>query len=199
MELHGNLNMLENDLIGAVFGIEENFPANPRPGRFCFKDKVFYLCTEIAGGLPVWVPITQQITMKKHVQNVAQMEWTIPHNLNTADVFVQVYDAQGNWLIPDAINNSVFNQVTVAFNTPMTGYAILQRGVPEGSPPPLIAYEETFTALDTWVINHGLGYNPIIRVIVNGQEVQPASIVHNSTMQATVTFTGPQSGSVRCI
>jgi hypothetical protein len=199
MEFHGNINLLENDLIGAVFGIETNFPPNPRPGRFCFKDKVLYLCTELAGGLPVWVPLTQQLTMRKHTQTVAQMEWTINHGLNTSDVLVQVYDSEGKWVIPDTINTSVFNQVTVSFSLPMTGIVIMQRGITEGSAPPLLAHEEEFTNSDTWVVNHGLGYNPIIRVIVGGQEVQPYSIVHNSTMQTTITFTSPQTGSVRCV
>lgn len=199
MELHGNLNMLENDLIGAVFGIETNFPANPRPGRFCFKDKVFYLCTEIAGGLPVWVPLTQQVTMVKFTQTQAALEWTINHTLNINSVLVQIYDIDGKWVIPDSINTSVLNRVTVTFNTPMVGVAILQRGVTEGANPPLLAFEQNFTNLDTWVVNHNLGYNPIIRVIIGNNEVQPLSIVHNSTMQATITFTSPQTGSVRCI
>lgn len=199
MELHGNLNLLENDLIGAVFGIEQNFPANPRPGRFCFKDKVLYLCTELAGGLPVWVPLTQQLTMQKHIQTTAALEWTINHQLNTSDVLVQVYDSDGKWIVPDAINASVFNQVTVSFNMPMTGVVIVQRGVEEGSAPPLIAFEADFTNSTTWVVPHNLGYNPIIRVIIDGREVQPQSIVHDSTMQATITFSSPQTGSVRCI
>lgn len=199
MELHGNLNLLENDLIGAVFAIETNFPANPRPGRFCFKDKVFYLCTEIAGGLPVWVPITQQLTMVKYVQSQAALEWTINHNLNSSDVLVQVYDSEGKWIVPDTINASIFNQVTISFSMPTTGVVIIQRGVQDGSAPPLIAFEEDFTNQTVWVVQHNLGYNPITRVIVNGQEVQPLSIVHDSTMQTTITFSSPETGSVRCI
>jgi hypothetical protein len=199
MEVHGNFDMCGNNLINAGLGIDSNFPADPQPGRFVFINAVLYLCTEIAGGLPVWVPLTKTISMERWTQTVAALEWTIPHGLNMSTVFVQVFDADGKWIIPDAIITSVLNQVTVTFSTPMIGTAILQRGETEGAAPELVAYEQSFSTTTTWVVEHHLGYNPIIRVIVGTNEVQPRSIVQNSTMQATVTFDTPQAGTVGCI
>ncbi len=200
MKIHGNLDFLGiGSLLQAGFGVETNFPADPQPGRTVFKDSVLYFCTEILGGLPVWVPLTQTLTMLRWTQSVAALEWTIEHNLNTNAVFVQVYDGDGKWIMPDSILTNELNQVTVAFNTPMVGTVIIMRGQTEGAPQPLTAFEQSFTNSDTWVVNHQLGYNPIIRVIVGTNEVQPESIVFNSTMQATITFSTPQTGSVRCV
>lgn len=199
MDIHGNMNMLENVMKNMVLGIDTNFPADPKPGRFVFKDGVFYICTEIENGLPVWVPLTKARSMVIHKQEVAALEWTLTHGLNTNAVFVQVYDEDGKWVIPDMINNNVLNQTTVGFSIPVKGTLIVMRGETEGAAQALIAHEQSFTNSDTWVVTHGLGHNPIIRIIVGGQEVQPLNIVYDNTMQATVTFSAPQSGSVRCI
>lgn len=198
MDIHGNINMQENALRNAVIGIDVNFPANPIPGRLVFKDKILYICTE-NDGLPVWVPMTKTLSMQKHVQAVDALEWTFAHNLNTNSVFVQVYDENGQWVIPDSININTFNQVTVGFSMPIKGTMIVMRGESEGSAQPLIAFEQSYNNLSTWVVPHQLGYNPIIRCIVGTNEVQPLNISYDNTMTATVTFSSPQTGSVRCI
>lgn len=198
MEFHGNIDLLENELRKAVLGADTNFPANPKPGRFVFKDAVLYFCTEYDGGLPVWVPITKIREMEVFKQTTDALEWSIPHGLNTNAVFTQVYDDAGNWIIPDSIKIA-FNSVIVGFTAPTKGTVVIQRGQTEGSAPPLIAFEESFTNSNEWIVNHQLGHNPIIRVIVNGHEVQPLNIEYTNTMSAKVTFSTPQTGSVRCI
>lgn len=199
VEVHGTLDLMENDITRAVFGIETNFPVNPRPGRFMMKEKTLYLCVEVAGDLPVWVPLTKPLNMLKYVQPVAALEWTITHNLNSNYPIVQVFDSAGNVVIPDNINCGTFNSVVVSFNTPTAGVAVIQRGESEGSEQPIYAFEDSFTTSKTWVINHQLGYNPIIHVIVGQDEVQPQSLVHNTINQSTITFSSAQTGSVRCI
>lgn len=199
MEINGNLNMKGNELRGAGLGIDTGFPLTPKPGRFAFVDGVAYICGELDAGLPAWIPISNQRQMKNHTQAVAALEWTIQHDLNQNSVFVQVYGLDGNMVVPDSINTSETDKVTIRFSIPVAGRALVMRGEEDGTAPPVVAFEQGFVDLDVWVVNHQLGYNPIIRVIVGNQEVQPTSIVHNSTMQATVTFSGPRSGSVRCI
>jgi hypothetical protein len=199
VEVHGSLDLKGNDLIGAVFGLEDNFPTDPRPGRFMMKGKVLYLCIEIADGVPVWVPLTRQITMLKFTQESAALEWTISHNLNVSIALVQVFDADGNVVIPNNINCTTLNQVTITFGLPTAGFAIIQRGEVDGATPPLYAFETSFSNSDTWVINHNLGYNPTIQCYIGQDMVQPVSIVHNSLNQSTVTFSTAKTGSVRCI
>lgn len=198
MEVHGTLDLRDNDLVGAVFGIETNFPVNPRPGRFIMKDKVLFVCVELIGGIPVWVPLTKALNLLKYNQSTPALEWSIAHNLNTNAVIVQVYDADGNVVIPDNIH-TVFNLVTITFATPLGGFALIQRGEEDGATPLVVAFQATFTNSDTWVINHNLGYNPVVNCYIGSDLVQPASLVHNSVNQATVTFSTPQTGSVRCI
>ena len=199
MELHGTLNMLGNKLSNAGFESATNFPASPTPGTVCFKDSILYFCTELSGGLPVWVPLTKTLEFIRVDTTTPALEWTIHHNLNTNMPFVQVYDSNGKWVIPNSIDASIIGQITVSFSTPVSGTCVLQRGATEGMAPEVIAFNAPFTNQDVWVVNHGLGYNPLVRVIVGNQEVQAQSIMFNSTTQLTVTFSTAQTGSVRCI
>ena len=60
-------------------------------------------------------------------------------------------------------------------------------------------YDQAFTSTSTVVVTHNLGYNPIIRVFIGSQEVQPLSVIHDTIMQTTVTFSSPQTGTIRAI
>jgi hypothetical protein len=199
MDIHGDLDLRQNGLRNAVLPPELNFPAVPKPGLLVFKDKVLYICTDTVDGLPVWVPMTKPLQMVRFTQATPQIEWQITHGLNMNTVFVQVYDDQGKWVIPDSISVVSDTQVVVGFNTPIAGTAVVMRGETEGAPNTVLAFDQAFTNLSSWVVNHQLGYNPIVRVIIGTNEVQPQSIVYNSTMQLTVTFSSPQTGSVRCV
>lgn len=198
MDIHGNINLKGNQLKEAALPIETAFPENPSPGRFCFVKNVLYFCTELAGGLPVWVPLTEQITMKRFVQREPALEWTIAHNLNTNPVVVQVYDGDGKWILPDQIISNEINLVTVTFATPMIGTVIVMRGASEGTSQESVPYTAEFVDQSVWVVNHGLGFNPFIQCVIGTNVAQPESIVHNSLMQSTVTWSSPQTGSVRC-
>ncbi|MNT92715.1 hypothetical protein D3C72_2340450 [compost metagenome] len=93
-----------------------------------------------------------------------------------------------------------FNHATIRFSEPQAGRVILIMGATEGIPRPQVAYEQVFTNEQVWVINHQLGYLPVIRCFVGNMEVQPTSIVHNDEMtMATVTFNSPISGRARCV
>lgn len=198
MDVHGSFNLQDNQLMRCVIEAETGFPADPKSGRFSFINKVLYFCID-AVGLPVWVPLTKSLSMEKYVQNTPALEWTINHDLNISLPLVQVYDASGKWIVPDEIDCSVFNRVLIKFNTPIAGSAVIMRGELDGAAPPIIAYENDYTDLSVWVVSHNLGYNPAINCYVDNELVQPQSIVHNSTTQATVTFSANTTGSVRCV
>jgi len=201
MDIHGAMNFRGNPVSNFAFKMENDWPIDPQPGRVLFReqDRMLYICAELAGGLPVWVPCAQVKDMYRHQQGDAALEWTVEHKLNINPVLVQVYDAEGKWVIPDEIICSDPNRSIVKFNIPTAGTAICIRGEMFGVTSENVAYEQDFTeAADEWVVVHSLGYNPDIKVYVGGVQVQPQSIVHNSTTQATVTFSEPQSGFVRC-
>jgi len=57
----------------------------------------------------------------------AATSWTVTHGLNTTNVSIQVFDAQGtpNMLFPDSIIITDANTVTIGFNISQAGQAII--------------------------------------------------------------------------
>ncbi len=197
MEVHGDLDLLGNKLKNAGIA-SANFPANPTEGDLSFNNGVLYICASNFG-LPVWVPLTKSLNMVRYVQTAPSSDWIIAHSLNTSNILVQVYDNTGNWILPNGINTGTLNQVSITFNTPQAGVAILLRGEVDGNAFPLIAYQQSFTNSSTWVITHNLGYNPTIQTYVNNQLVEPASLTYDTLNQATATFSSPQTGYAICV
>lgn len=199
MKVYGGLDLTGNLLKNT--GIEPGeFPAVPKVGTFVYKQKRLYVCVEIESGVPLYVPMTQELDLVTFVQSSPAMEWSIPHDLNTSDVMVQVYGTDGEWFLPNSINTSSKTQVIVGFSQPTAGRAILLTGENVGQPKGNVAYEESFTNSDTWVVNHSLGFNPAITCIINGYVALPEDIQYSiENMQATVTWSSPQTGAVRCV
>lgn len=54
-------------------------------------------------------------------------------------------------------------------------------------------------AADTWIINHNLGYEPVVQIISVGGVEMEANIVHMSTNQTRVYFAAAQAGRARCV
>lgn len=198
MKSYGNIDLQNNFLLNPVLKEVENFPTSPKVGHFIFKDKRVMICVEVANGLPVWAPLTAMINTHIHDQNAAATTWTILHKLNASMVLTQVVGMDGKHIIPDEII-CTYNQVVLTFYEAVAGRAVLMIGNEEGLGRSNPSFEASFEDSSSWVVNHMLGYNPVIRVFVGLQEVQPSSITHNSLNRATITFSSPQSGTVRCI
>ena len=199
MKVKGQLDMETNTIKNFSLESVANFPSDSAAGRFIFKDKRVMVCVEVSGGIPLWVPLTQEISTYVHNQTVLSSSWVISHDFNSAIAMVQVFDDTNKMVIPNEIDLSVENQVTITFGQTVQGKAVIMLGAMDGIAKPDIAYEADFTGQTSWVVNHGLGYNPELRIYIGGQEVQPQSIVHNSTTQATITFSTAQTGTVKAI
>lgn len=200
MKFYGDANLQQNELQNAVLPVETAFPVSPKQGQLAFVNSTVYICVSVAGGLPVWVPLTREITAFTHNQNTESATWTINHGMNTTSVQVQIFDEGSRVVIPDEIQVLSPDSVQVSLAYPAGGRAVVLTGHFDGNVKPTYAY--TFYQSDaetTWTINHGLGYNPIVRIFVGNQEVQPASITHDSTSQLTVTFNTAQAGYARLI
>ena len=198
MKSLGNIDLQNNLLMNTVLEQVENFPASPKVGHFIFKSQRVMICIALSDGLPIWAPLTAALNTHIHEQGTAASTWTINHQLNTSVVLAQVIDNNGKHIIPDEITCN-FNQTVITFYEQVAGKAVLMIGEEEGNSRNDTNFEASFTNSDTWVVNHVLGYEPIIRVFVGNQEVQPASITHDSLNQATITFSSPQTGYVRCV
>lgn len=199
MRIKGDFDFEGNKLQRVVIATVENFPASPSPGMLIFKDKRAMMCVEISSGIPVWVPLTNEISTYIHTQTELSSIWVVEHNFNSAVMTVQVIDENNLMVYPDSVDMSVLNQITITFGLAMRGKAVLMLGEQSGLQKPVMAYSQEFTNESTIIVNHGLGYQPIARVFISGFEVQPESIVHDSTTQLTITFSAPETGVVRCI
>lgn len=200
MKFFGHANLQQNELQNAVLPIESAFPVSPKVGQIAFVNSTVYICVSLANSLPVWVPMTREITAFTHNQNTDSATWLINHGLNTTSVQVQVFDTSSRVVIPDEVEVLTPDLVQVTLNVPAQGRAVVLTGHFDGNVKPTYSYTHYQTNASTsWVINHGLGYNPILRVFIGNQEVQPSSITHDSVNQVTITFSTAQVGYARLI
>lgn len=189
-------------LYGPSLVADEDFPTTPVVGTLVFKDKRVYIAAELVTGVPVWVPLTNEITSYHHSQTTASTSWTVTHNLNSGAPLVQIYDELHEVVIPDSIAPSTNNELVVTFGSAQTGIAVVMASVnSNGSDRSALSfqYEQAFTSATTVVVAHNLGYNPIMRVFSGNQEIQPTTVLHDNIMQTTLTFSGSTTGVVRAI
>jgi len=200
MKFYGHANLQQNELQNAVLPIQSAFPPNPKVGQVAFVNSIVYICVSLANSLPIWVPMTREITAFAYNQSSASNVWTIKHNLNSTVVQVQIFDELGYVVIPDEIQVLTPDTVQVTLSSASNGRAVVLTGHFDGSVKPTYAYTHfQSTASSSWVILHNLGYTPIIRVFIGNNEVQPLSIVHDSNNQVTISFSTPQVGYARLI
>lgn len=200
MEVIGNFDFKGKGKLLRPVLADGEFPLDPSVGEVLFKDKKIFICVEIETNTPFWVQLTPELNTYRHDQTVAAMGWTVQHNLNTNIGNVQVYDALGKQIMPDEIDCSMLNTAVIKFAAPTAGVALMLVGdTVTGQVRANVAHVESFSESLVWVVVHNLGYHPNITCISDSFVVQPASIVHDSTMQATITFSSLRSGSVRCV
>ena len=199
MKFYGHANLQQNELQNAVLSSLTTFPPNPAVGQLAFINNIVYICVG-SGGLPVWVPLTREITAYTHVQAINSATWNIAHGLASTAVNIQIFDGSNRVIIPNEIEVIDGNNVQVTFGTALGGRAVVVSGHFDGNVRPTYAYTHfQSVSSTTWVINHALGYNPIVRIFIGNNEVQPATVVHNNTNQTTISFTTAQVGYARLI
>lgn len=201
MKFYGNADLNNNFAEQLRFSAETSFPTDTSRmvGRIIFKDKRLYICTEIAAGLPVWVPLTKEMDTYVHDQTTSSVLWTLNHNLGTSNPLVQVwYD--GKLIIPDEVTIVDGNTCTISFAAPIAGRAVVMFGDPFGATKTVYSYTYYQTnPASTWTVNHNLGYNPVVRVFVGNNEVQPDSITFPTVNQVVITFSSVYTGVARFI
>lgn len=183
------------------------FPAadETEKGRILFLNKRVWIAAEVVSGVVSWIPLTNEIDGYVHIQESDSATWTITHNLNTGVPIVQVYDETHTMVIPDSVDPQDNNVVEISFGAAMSGSAVILAGnagsgtARGGSEGLQYAYEQEFTGATSVTLNHALGYNPIVRVFVGNQEIQPQSVIHDSILQTTITFSSAQTGIARLI
>jgi hypothetical protein len=200
MKFYGDAHLQQNYLKDAVIPLDSNFPISPKVGQVVFKDRILYICVEINSDIPIWVPLTNEITAYTHIQSTSASTWNITHTLNTAHVSVTVYDTSNRVVIPNEITVNSASSITVDFGTAAQGKVVVITGHFDGQTKPTYAFEfYQTTPATSWVIPHALGRYPIVRVFIGNQEVQPASITFDSLDQVTITFGTAQVGQAKLV
>jgi hypothetical protein len=199
MKFYGHANLQQNELQNAALSSLTSFPNAPVIGQLAFVNSIVFICVAI-NPLPVWVPLTREITAYTHTQAVASSTWNIVHPLNTTSVNIQVYNNNNLAIIPDDIETLGPTTATITFAGAQAGRAVLVSGHFDGMPKPVYAYTHyQSNASTSWVIPHFLGYNPVVRIFIGNQEVQPLAVTHDSTNQVTITFSTAQVGYARLV
>lgn len=100
LELHGALVLADN---------LSEFPANPRLGTFCIKDRMLY-CFIRVGSLDTWYPFSNKSHAYIHTQGIPALTWVVNHSLGTDYTWFQVQDESGNIMAVKrtAIDNNSF-------------------------------------------------------------------------------------------
>lgn len=208
MDFHGNINLRNNEMQRMVLQVETVFPETPVVGRLVFKNKRVYICVELIGGVPAWVPLTNFVDTYIYDQVGTSATWTVVHNLNTTNPLIQVYDDDLQLTIPEMVTPIDNNTIEITFGTAIAGRAIAMKGMQADDDlyggtilPEPSAYKFTqSSALGTWVVRHKLGYYPIVTVFdENDVEIIPSNIVNDDIFQTTITFSSAVTGYARFV
>lgn len=213
MKIFGNLDFQNvNEIQRAKMGVETSLISSPEVGLLAFVDSKVYICIEET--TPIWVTMTNIISSYVHTQDSASETWNVEHNLNTGTPVVMVYDGQPDYIIPANIEPVDNNNLTISFSpgNGTAGKAIVTTGgesnffgVTSADSDLLANPQETYQHNQTsssasWVIQHGLGYYPIVHVFNNSNvEILPSEVIHNSKFTTTINFSSSQTGRARFI
>ena len=142
-----------------------NFPENPIEGMTVFKENGLYIysLSQISGQLE-WLNIldfTRVNSSYKFEQTSENIEWTINHGLNTQDLFVIVYDSNGNKQVESEIQFQSDNEIKLIFSESISGKALLFGASVVSSPSNIYTKEEIDELLKNIEVSGG-GSNIIL-------------------------------------
>jgi len=112
---------------------------------FLRKIGLYIYSTNITSGQLEWLNIldfTRTNTSFKFEQGTESTEWNIAHNLNTQDLFVIVYDSDGNKQIESEIQFQNDNEIKLIFSESISGKALLFGASVISSPSNIYTKEE---------------------------------------------------------
>ena len=216
MQIYGDLDFQNvNEIQRAKMQVETSFVtgADLEVGRLAFVENRLYIC--IDASTPVWVPMTNVISSYIHTQDASAETWNVAHNLNTGTPIVMVYDTQPDYIIPADIYPVDNNNLTIEFSpgNGTAGKAVISTGGEAdflgltsadstllGAPQQVFLHTQT-GASASWVVQHGLGFYPIVRVFRDSddQEILPAEVIHNSKFTTTINFSSALAGRARFV
>jgi hypothetical protein len=124
-------------------------------------------------------------------QTTEQSTWSFQHSIGQRYPIFQVFDNDGNVIIPTEIKTINDNYSEILFSTPQRGVVVASLGGGNGS-------VQQFTSSSLWVVTHNLGAE-FPNVTVWNQDkiiIVPDSIESINTNQLEISFNTPTSGYV---
>lgn len=200
----GSINMNGNTVSALVLDDDTDALLHGKPGRMArVLGRLLFCVGYEEPGNPnsslLWIQCLQEKTAHVHIQSEAASQWNIVHNMNTTRVIVQVYDMDGSVISVDSIDAATADSAVIKMTEAIVGYAVVLSGTASGMPVAAVRYEQEFTTATTVTVTHNLGYEPVIRVLsIEGLEILPDSIQHNTVNTATVTLKSSTSGKIIC-
>lgn len=189
MKILGSMDLLGNELRNMRWEDLDTYPANAHIGSIAMINRRLMLCIDIsadASAIPFWFPLTQQLSMVKYHHTSPSRSWLIEHNMNNSTPIVQVYDSTGEIVMPDRVRPIDEDSLLVEFGSDMSGSVVIISGNEFGAAAETPVLIEDFAPATQWFFSHNLGRIPVVRVYVNGAEVQAQVSATDTTV--TVNF-----------
>lgn len=126
MEIYGDLNMNQGEIIDAAVKVESTFPTTPVNGQIAFIVNKLYMALETSPSVFSWIPISNELDALVYTQGAAALSWVIDtSSFDDNNITVTIYDENDKQIIPDDIDVGTADQVTVTFSVAQDGKAVL--------------------------------------------------------------------------
>jgi hypothetical protein len=146
----------------------------------------------------------------------------VTHNFGSKNVIIGIYDSNDNQVIPETVNLTDNNSVTITFSTATTGTVVVAKGghIVSGSAQdannlggeapsyyldytnftniPATSYRQSIEGSGPFTITHNLSEDfPVVQVYnVTKEQVIPAKVTSSSSNAVVIEFSAYISGSV---
>jgi len=107
-----------------VLNDDQDFPATPRIGQFCFTDGVLYIYATLKG-ISTWYPLTNKSLYYVHAQGIASLSWSVAHNLESQDLIMMVYDEYNVVQLATEFEFVDANNINILFTEATKGRAVI--------------------------------------------------------------------------
>jgi len=131
----------------------------------------------------------------KHTQGSANVTWTVSHSMGFQYPTISVYDDNDKLVIPTEVTATSADVLTITFDSPVAGTAILSTGGSATSGGQNYNHTQG-SANVTWTVSHNLEYQyPAVTVYDSNSDVMiPQRIRATNANTLTLTFTQAESG-----
>lgn len=128
----------------------------------------------------------------------------VNHNFNSKNVIIGIYDSNDNQVIPETVNLTDYNNVTITFSQLTTGTIVVAKGghIVSGSQlvdiAEVVAQTDSFTSQTTYTATHNFGTKNVFVTVYDNNDnvVIPAIINTPTTSSVQLTFAESTTGRV---